>query len=118
MRRFHRVPPWLLVLVVVALVSGACASVPTDRVLYTTIDSATDAVQSAVRAFSDLYQKGQFKAADRTEVLDAYAKYQAVAEEARKLSQGATVLNPDVSKLISDGVADCLAVIRKFTGGK
>ena len=114
--RFHRIPPWLLVLVVVALVSGACASTPPDRVAYTTISAAVDAVQTGMAAFNDLYQQGKFTTQDRADVLNAYAQFQAVARAAAQAAQGATAPNPDVMKILSDAAFDALKIIRAFTG--
>jgi hypothetical protein len=116
--RFTRVPPWLAVIVALALVSGACASTPPDRVVYTTISSAVDAVQAGMGAFNDIYKQGKFTPDDRAEVLDAYAKFQSVARAAVKLGEGATQPNPDVMKLVSDSAFDTLKIIRAFTGVK
>jgi hypothetical protein len=108
----------LVVLVALALVSGACASTPPDRVVYTTISSAVDAVQAGMGAFNDLYKQGKFTPDDRAKVLDAYAKFQVVARAATKVGQGATAPSPDVMKLVSDAAFDVLKIIRAFTGVK
>ena len=116
MRRLTRTT--LPVVAVVSILALGCATTPPDRIAYTTIDQAVNAVQTAMRAFNDLYQQGKLTDADRLRALDAYAKFQAVAKSAVVIAQSATGPNPDVSRVITDAALEALKVLQAFTGGR
>lgn len=111
-------------LVVCIALSTACAGTSPDRVAYTSIASATDAVQTSLAAFNDLYQVGVKTDPvtwndRRAKAKDAYEKFQATALAAANLSQ--RILDPQhrasIVEMVSTAAAEALRIIQAF-GGK
>ena len=114
----------VLFVLVLAVLTSACAGTSPDRVAYNSIDGAVNAVQTSLAAFNDLYQVGVKTDPvtwndRRTKAKDAYEKFQATALAAAKLSQ--QVLDPQhrasIVEMVSTAAAEALRIIQAF-GGK
>lgn len=103
------VAPLVLVLALVA-----CASAPPDRIVYNTLDGAVTGVQTAMRAFNDLYQAGKASEADRQKVLDGYAKFQQVALTAAKIAPEATAPNANATQVALDAASQLVTLIHSL----
>ena len=101
-------------LLVVVLLISACASTPPDRIAYNSIDAAVSSVQLGMRAFNGLYQEGKATEEQRTQVLEAYKKFQAVALSCVKISQTATATNVDPLILITQAAEEILTLLHVF----
>jgi len=117
--------PWVGAILVLALLSAACAGTSPDRIAYNTIDAAVTAVDTALTAFNDFYKEGVKTDratwdARREKAKDAYLKFQVSARSATKLAQEATDPTHQTSavKLASDAAVEALSIIQAFTGGK
>lgn len=101
----------------VILVTLACASTPPDRVAYTSINAAVDAVQTALKVWNDTYYAPGVKVdpvtwnARRDQVNAAYVKFQATAQLAVTLAQDVTQKD-NALKIISDAAGQILALIQ------
>lgn len=109
--RFHLLP-----LVVVAVLLAACASTPPDRIAYTTLDDAVTGVQTGMLAFNSYYQAGMATEEQRTKVLDAYRKFQAVARAAVRIAPQATAPDPDLVKVALNAASELVLMLRSLTG--
>jgi len=109
-RRSKRLWPLLAVL----LLLESCASSP-EKIAYTSLDAAVTSVQAAMRGFNEFYKAGKATEAQRTQVLAAYAKFQAavsVAIDLSRLSTGATI---DM-KAVSEAATDLVYLISVLRG--
>lgn len=106
----------VLPLFVVLALAVACASTPKDRVVYNSIEGATVGVQTSMKVFNEFYQAGKATEDQRTQVLAAYAKYQAVARVAVKIAPGATAPDVDLLAVALDSAASVVELIKLFTG--
>lgn len=95
-----------------------CASTPADRVAYATIDSATEAVQTSMRVFNDLYQQGKFTKADRTKVIKAYEDFRVVALAAANVSPTLTAEHKSATEKVSAAAVELLRLVEHFTKPK
>lgn len=100
------------------LVAVGCASTPADRVAYATIDSATEAVQTSMRVFNDLYQQGKFTKADRTKVIKAYEDFRVVALAAANVSPTLTAEHKSATEKVSAAAVELLRLVEHFTKPK
>ena len=108
--------PRIVAVVAILLIVSACSSAPPDRIVYNSLDGAVEGVQTAMRAFNDVYQAGKATEAQRGQVLAAYAKFQVAAAAAAKIAPGATAPNADLLKVALDSAADIVTMIRGLTG--
>lgn len=111
-------------LLVIITLTVACAGTSPDRVAFNTIDGATDAVQSTLAVFGELYREGVKTDPvtwneNRARAKAAYERYQATALAAVNLSQ--KVLDPthqtSIVEMVSVAASETIKVIRAF-GGK
>ncbi|MBK8138463.1 MAG: hypothetical protein IPK52_22065 [Chloroflexi bacterium] len=109
-----RLAPLLLVVCVLY----GCASTPPDRRAYATIDSATEAVQTSMRVFNDLYQQGKFTAADRTKVIKAYEDFRAVALAAANVAPTLTDEHKSATDKVSAAAVELIRLVEHFTKPK
>ena len=116
MRDTRRSRPIIFGLIAYLAIVAASCQAPPDRIAYTSIDSAVDAVQTAMKAFNDGYQAGKFTNQDRDKVLAAYTKFQATARSAALLAQDATQKDKQ-TRLVSDAALEIIGLIRLYTGG-
>ena len=115
----------VLFAVVLAVAITACAGTAPDRVAYSSIDTAVDAVQAALTVFNVAYQDGVKTDpvtwnARRAEAKDAYEKFQVTARSGTKLA--AAALDPEhkasAIQLVSDAAFEALKILEAFKGGK
>jgi hypothetical protein len=116
-----RIPTGAVALLLILSVV-ACASTPTDRILFNTIDDAVTGVQAAVSAFKTAKAHGVIADLDgskEAKVRAAYSKFQTVAATATDLSVAATTPGQASAALaVAQAAADdALAVINAFKGG-
>lgn len=118
-----RRPAAILLVVLVAVGVAACGSSPPDRVAFTTVESAVDVVQAAVRTFNHYYDTQTpapglgrvLTAADRAKAQAAYEKFQVTARQALPLildaAQGTNAI-----QIVSDAAVAALKILEGFTG--
>lgn len=115
----------VLFVLVLAVLTSACAGTSPDRVAYNSIDGAVSAVQTSLTAFNEAYQVGVRTDPatwneHRAKAKDAYEKFQATALAAANLSQ--KVLDPQhrasIVEMVSTAAAEALRIIQAFNGGK
>lgn len=111
----NRQPRRILVALVVLSFLGACASSP-QRVAYTSINAAVDAVQTSLKAWSEgFYSPGVVKDpvlwnARRDQMKQAYQRFQNAANLATTLAQDISQ-KENATKVASDAAADFIALI-------
>lgn len=104
--------------VVLALVFAlvACASTPTDRIVYNSLSGAVDGVHAAMGAFNEVYQQGKATEQQRTQVLAAYKHFQDVARAAAKVAKDAPDQTP--VQIALDAAAELVRLIQTWTKGR
>lgn len=96
----------------------ACASTP-DRIAYTSINGAVDAVQAGLKAWNEgFYQPGVnvdpvLWNARRDKLADAYKKFQASATLATTLAKDITQAD-NALKIVNDAAAQVIALIAEL----
>ena len=98
------------------LTLAACATMPPDRIAYNSIEGATVGVQSAVKAWGDLYAQGKYTDTDRAKVESAYKKFQASALVAVDIAKTATDPNAKTNALayVNAAAGDILRLLREL----
>ena len=113
MRYVHRKPAIVLVLVA-AIFTVACASTPPDRIAYTSVMSATDAVQAGMKAANDMYVAGKLTDEQRATLIAAYEKFRAIASVAVDLNPALGPNRPTAAQLVSAAAEDVFKALAAF----
>lgn len=104
---------------VTILFAVACASTPPDRIAYTSINAAVDAVQTALKVWNEQFYSPGVKLdpatwnAKRDQVQAAYTKFQASANLAVTLAQDVTQKD-NALKVVNDAAAPVIALLQSF----
>ena len=94
----------------------ACASTPPDRIAYTSINAAVDGVQTALKAWNDVYYSPGVKVdpvkwnASRDQLNAAYVRFQASATLATTIAQDVTK-QASAQQIINDAASQVLTLI-------